>query len=183
MLWLHAQMCVLNDAVHKESKRATYVLSSAVCVLNWANPGLWELQAVSITVLMQMQVIKQNSGANHVMQSDMQDKAKVGTQNNANTSDRWKKTKRVRKTMQSKRKRKRVRKTVQTRKKTKTGMQNSANASDMQRKQMQTRKTMQMQAKTNAGMQNNACNANEEAMNAMQWFRWAYLKNLRPDLK
>ena len=78
--------------------------------------------------------------------------------------------------------------------------ENQANASDMQRKakvgaendamqatckgkQRWARKTMQMQAKTDAGMQNSACNANVEAMNAMQCFRWTYLEDLRPDLR
>ena len=69
MLWLHAQICFLNDAVHKESKHAIYVLSSAVSVPNWANPGLWELQIVSITALMQMQAIKQNNGKTIHMQA------------------------------------------------------------------------------------------------------------------
>ena len=59
-----------------------------------------------------------------------------------------------------------ARKTVQKRKKTDVDTQNDA-----------------MQEKANAGTQNVACNANGNAMDAMQCFRWAYPENLRPDLR
>ena len=59
-----------------EIKRAVYVLSSAVyvlrsavCVSNRVNPGSGELQAVSITALMQMQAKKQNCEESHAMQA------------------------------------------------------------------------------------------------------------------
>ena len=61
MLWLLKgvpeclnAMYALNEVMHEESERATYVLSSAVSVPNWANLGSRELQTVSITTLMQM---------------------------------------------------------------------------------------------------------------------------------
>ena len=38
-----------------------------------------------------------------------------------------------------------------------------------------------MQEKTDR--ENDACNANDKAMSDMQWFRWAYLEDLRLDQK